>query len=307
MDRAIRFVIEKEDQHERHCSPLRICLVLALLVCIPLLLAPSWSPAQSDLDHVQQSVQMMDAGDLAASEKEARLALRDSSTRPRALATLGAIRVRQKKYREATELLRTALRLDPGLVDAQITLGDVYLLTGKKQQAREALRKALRTDPGNGEALFRLAQVETSSGNFRASLSVAEPILADLHRSSEGMLVLAKDYVGLKQKDSLAALVPAWNGLPEASAASATAFASLLLKSGLDQQALEVLEKAKASGQVSVDLAMALGNLYLSKGDLTPAFESYEAAFSLSPDCADCLRQLAKIAEQQKDPEKALA
>jgi hypothetical protein len=33
------------------------------------------------------------------------------------------------------------------------------------------------------------------------------------------------------------------------------------LKSGLDQQALEVLEKAKASGQVSVDLAMALGNL----------------------------------------------
>jgi len=108
MDRAIRFVIAKDDQHERPCSLMRICLVLALLVGISLLLAPSWSTAQSNLDHVQQSVQMMDASDLATAEKEARLALRDSSTRPAALATLGAIRVRQKKYQEATELLRTA-------------------------------------------------------------------------------------------------------------------------------------------------------------------------------------------------------
>jgi len=157
MDRALRFVIEKDDQHERPCSLMRICLVLALLVGISLLLAPSWSTAQSNLDHVQQSVQMMDASGLATAEKEARLALRDSSTRPAALATLGAIRVRQKKYQEATELLRTALRLDPGLVDAQITLGDVYILTGKKEQAREALREALRTDPGNREVLFCLS------------------------------------------------------------------------------------------------------------------------------------------------------
>src|SRR4029077_17616747 len=30
-------------------------------------------------------------------------------------------------------------------------------------------------------------------------------------------------------------------------------------------------------------------------------------ALSLNPDCTDCLLQLAKMAEQQKDPEKALA
>jgi tetratricopeptide (TPR) repeat protein len=120
-------------------------------------------------------------------------------------------------------------------------------------------------------------------------------------------MLLARDYAGLKQRESLAALVLDWNSLQEVSAASNTDFSSLLSKSSLDQQALEVLEKAKASGQVSVDLALALANLYFLKGDLSQAFESYEAALSLKPDCVDCLRRLAKIAEQQKDPEKALA
>ena len=190
--------------------------------------------------------------------------------------------------------------LDLGLVE-------VDELTGKTWEAREEFRSVLRTDPGNRDALFGLAQLESTNENFSASLSAGEPILTDLHRSSAGILVLAKDYAGLKQKDQLAALLPSWNTLPQVSASDSTAFSALLAKSGLDQQALVVLEKAKAGGQVSVDLALALASQYFSKGDLTQAFESYEAALSLKPNCVDCLRQLAKIAEQQKDPEKALA
>jgi tetratricopeptide (TPR) repeat protein len=308
MHRAIRFVNKKEHQLERGRSlGRRVCPGLALLACISLLPVPSWSKAQTELDHVQRSVQRMSAGDLVAAEKEARLALRDPSTRAAAWATLGVIRVHQKRYAEATEFLRTALRLDPRSVGAHITLSEVYTSAGKKEKARELLQEALRTDPGNREGLFALAQLESKSGNFSASLSVAEPILADLRRSSAGVLLLAKNYAGLKQRESLASLVPDWGSLPEVSAASSTTFASFLIKSGLDQQALEVLEKAKASGQVSLDLALALGNLYFLKGDLSQAFDSYEAALSLKHGCIECVLQLAKIASQQKDPEKALA
>ena len=280
---------------------------LAFLFCVLLLFTPLRAAGQADSDHAQQSVELMNAGDLGGAEKEARLALRDSSTQPVAWVTLGIIRVQQKKYAEATEFLRTALRLDPGFVSAHVALGEVYDLTGKKEQAREEFGRVLRSDPGNRDALFALAQLESTSGHFSTSLSVVEPILADLRRSSASILLLAKDYAGLKQKEALAALVLDWDALPEVSATASTTFSSLLSKCGLDQEALAVLEKAKASGQVSVDLALALANLYFAKGDFNHAFESYEAALSLKPDCVECLRQLAKIAEQQEDPEKALA
>jgi tetratricopeptide (TPR) repeat protein len=280
---------------------------LALLICLLLLPARFSSAVQIDLDHLQQSAELMRVGDLEGAEKQARLALRDSSRRPVATATLGAIRVRQKRYAEAAEFLNAALRLKPSLVGARVTLGEVYALTGKGVQARQEFKQVLSVDPENREARFALAQLESASGNFSTSLKTAEPVLEELRRSPDGVLLLAKDYAGLKQTDSLLALVHDWNALPEASANSSTAFASLLVKSGLTQPALEVLEKAKSSGQVSYEMAVALADLYFSNGDLSRAFGSYEAALSLNPACVDCLLQLAKIAEQEKDPEKALA
>jgi tetratricopeptide (TPR) repeat protein len=304
MDEVVRVAANKERE-----SPVagHKALGVALLFWVFLFYLPPSTIAQTDSDHIQQAFEMMSTGDLVGAEQEARLALRDSSTRPGGWAALGMVRARQKRYADATECFHTALRLEPRLVDAHLGLGEVDGLTGKTAQAREEFRSVLRRDPGNRDALFGLAQLESTTENFSASLTAAEPILADLHRSSPGILLLAKDYAGLKQKDPLAALVPSWSVLPRVSASDSTAFSALLAKSGLDQQALAVLEKAKASGQVSVELALALANQYFSKGDLTQAFESYEAALTLKPNCVDCLRQLAKIAEQQKDPEKALA
>lgn len=250
---------------------------------------------------------MMTAGDLKGAEGEARLALVDSSTRPLALSILGAIRVRQKRYAEAAEFLHAALRLKPGMVPAQLTLAQAYVQTGRPLLAKKEFNDVLHLDAENQEARFGIAKLECASGDFRASLGEAKPILDELRLSAEGIVLLAKDYAGLKDKDSLIGLVRDWAVLPEASADSIVEFASILEKSDLNQQALEVLEKAKNRGTVSFEMAFALANLYSSNGDVNSAFQSYEAALSLSPDCTDCLLQLAKIASQQRDPEKALA
>src|SRR3981081_645566 len=160
------------------------CRRLALLFYRFLLPPALWGAAQVDSDPVQQSLELMSTSDLVGAEKEARLALRDSSTRPGAWTALGMIRARQKKYVEATEFFQNALRLDPGLVLAHLSLGEVDALTGKREQAREQFQRVLRTDPGNREGLLALAQLESTSGNFSASLRVAEPILAGLRQSS---------------------------------------------------------------------------------------------------------------------------
>ncbi len=249
----------------------------------------------------------MAAGDLKGAEGEARLALGDSSTRPLALSILGVIRVRQKHYAEAAQFLHAALRLKPGLVPAQLTLAEVYVQTGKPLLAKKEFNDVLHLDADNRDARLGVAKLECASGDFRASLSEAEPILDELRLSADGIVLLAKDYAGLKDKDSLIGLVREWAVLPEASADSIVEFASILEKIDLNQQALEVLEKAKNRGTVSYEMALALANLYFSNGDVNNAFQSYEAALSLSPTCTECLLQLAKIASQQRDPEKALA
>jgi tetratricopeptide (TPR) repeat protein len=278
-----------------------------VLICVMLTPALLRGPVRPDSDHIQQSIDYLSQGSLASAEKEARLALRESSSKPEALVVLGMIRRRQKRFAEATQFLTRALQLAPSSADARLALSQVYAGSGKREQARQEIRKLLESDPHKHEAVMALADLEETSGNFRASLKAAEPIFDDLQRSADGILLLARDYAGLKQKESLAALVPDWNSLPEAPAASSVAFASLLEKSGLDAQGLKVLEKAKSGGAVSVDLALTLGNLYLKTGDLSQAFESYEAALSLDPKCVHCMRQLAKIAAGQKDQEKALA
>lgn len=284
-----------------------VCQAGVLFICLLLLPLRPWSASQADSSHLQESVALISKGNLEGAEKEARLALRDPSTRALAWVTLGTIRVEQKKYDEGIEFLATALRLNPRLVGARISLGDVYLLQGKKDKAREMFREALRTDPENHNVRFALAQLESVSGNFSASLRAAQPVLPELHRSADGILLLAADYAGLKRTDSLQALVPDWDGLSDVPAPASTDFASLLAKNGLVRDAIKVLEKAKGNGKVSYDLAFALANLYFSTGDLARASQSYEGAVGLKQDCVSCLRQIARIAREQKDSEKALA
>src|ERR1700722_4796500 len=87
----------------------RVCQQLALLICLLLLPALASSGAPADSVHVQKSSELMSVGDLEGAEKEARLALHDASDRSMAWATLGAIRVRQKRYVDAAEFLNAAL------------------------------------------------------------------------------------------------------------------------------------------------------------------------------------------------------
>src|SRR5690242_16603229 len=99
------------------------CTVLAGLILSAL---PALSRSDPNSNHLQASAMLMSEGDFDGAEKEARLALREPSTRALAWATLGTIRLKQKKYDESADLLTTALRLNPRLLGARISLGDLY-------------------------------------------------------------------------------------------------------------------------------------------------------------------------------------
>jgi len=129
----------------------------------------------------------------------------------------------------------------------------------------------LAVEPDNRKARFDLAQLETESSNFGASLKIAESVLTDLRRSPVGILLLATDYAGLEEKDLLLPLVHDWQGLPQASAASSTAFGVATCKIWLDATSPRGSREAKSSGQVSYDMALALGNLYFLEWRYEPS------------------------------------
>src|SRR5712692_2640834 len=214
-----------------------VCGIRIISLCFILALVPvSLYPA---INHLEKSLELVNQGDLNGAEKEARLALTDPSTRAPALATLGAIRLRQEKYEESEGFLNTALRLDPRLVGARINLGHVYVLRGKADRARNLFKSVLETDPSNLNARFDLAKLEAQSGNYGVSLELAKPVISALRNSDEGLLVLGTDYLGLQQIGPAQALVSDWKALPEVAPDVAVNFASLFVKKGLFQQGVE--------------------------------------------------------------------
>jgi tetratricopeptide (TPR) repeat protein len=250
---------------------------------------------------------MISAGDLGGAEGEVRLALSDPSTRAVAWSVLGAIRLQQGRYEASIDCLRKALKFDPMLVGARVNLGNAYVFLGRRDEARKSFREALKIDSSNYNARFNLVRLEVESGNYKASLEVAQPISSTMRGSPEGVLLLARGHAGVHEKDSVRALVSDWKQMLDAPQDVVAAFSSLLIRNDLSEEALVVLEQAVGRGQMSYELVFNLAGCYLSKGELKRASENYERALALNNRCASCCQEIAKIARLQGETEKALA
>ncbi len=258
-------------------------------------------------DRLSRSLKLLQEGHLAAAETEAKAAVDDVTTRARAYAILGAIRLQQRIYPESEEYLRSAVRLDVRLVGAHANLGTACNFQGKFGSAAEAFRAALAQDPGNASAWHGLAQAEAAQGKYRESLEAAKPVLPELRRSVTGLLLLATDYAGLKDDTSVRGVLADWTLLPQTDATSTVNLASILKAHGYIADAITLLEDAKKTGPLSFGLSFTLAGCYLQSGDLTRASANYVVALSFDDRCIPCYRQIAAIADQQGDLDQALS
>jgi len=117
--------------------------LLGSVVMILHLISPPWILAQDDpTEHIQHAAALIAQGELEAAEKVVRAALSNSSTRPLAYASLGAIRMRQRKLEESSQFFEKAIGLNPNLLGARVTLGQVYALQGRTELARKTFQEA---------------------------------------------------------------------------------------------------------------------------------------------------------------------
>ena len=265
--------------------------------------------AFSQINHMEAAVRLLNQGQIAQAEAEARLALPNPTTRALALSMLGTIRLQEGRYGESADLLNQALALNPSLEGARTTLGGAYVLQGKPELAENCFREVLKRDPHNSNARFDLVKLEASQRNFQQSLDLARPIMSELVKSDESILVLATDYRALEKKEELKGLVASWQRLTAPSDEVSLEFGDVLLGYGMAAEATTVFEaeEMRIAAHPSPALALKLGNSYLALGMLDRAQKNSELALSLAPDCAACDESLAQIAERQQNSEKALS
>ena len=249
----------------------------------------------------------MQQGDLDEAEAEASQALHDPATKPVAQALLGSVRLQQNRHEEGAKLLESAVRSNPSLVGARLNLAQAYAFLGKSGPAEVMLRDVLRLAPDNAVARTELARIESGRGNHRRALELARPVETQLRASPDGLTLLASSYAAVGDRDAVRGLVQDWRSTPGVTLAATIRLALSISQAGMNLEAAGILERLKREGFSSYEVAFNLAGFYLLENDLAKASENYELAVKLNDRSVAALRQVARIAEQKGELEKALS
>ena len=292
----------------------RLSLGLPNSLSIPLILTLMFVPgatrtcaAVDSRQALRRAADLAQQGKLKEADKQAHLALPDPSTRAVAYSILGAIRLQQKRVAESIKFLQNAIQLEPQLIGARETLAEAYTVQGNAEAALNLYREVLKLDPGNSPARLALARSASEKGNYRESLALALPAMADVKQSPDGLYLLATDYVNTGNRSAVADLAKDWMQLTGVPEDWSIKFAVLLAKNGAASEAAQILERINQSGTHSFALAFNLAGVYLLNNDPKRALENYDAALSVGPTSLPALTQAAVVAEKQGELERSLS
>lgn len=288
-------------------TPVRFGRLLIVRSCLFVFLALPALPESNPAGHLKRSVQLMQQGELESAEAEAKLALQDPASEPVAFGLLGSIRLRQKKYAEGTHFLERAIKANPNLVGARLNLAQAYAFLGNNDRAEVLFREVLARAPENANARFGLVRIEAAKGNHSQALDLARPVEGQLRASPDGLLLLASCFTGVGNLAAARTLITDWGRIRGVPRPWTIKFALALSQGGLNPEAIQLLEGVKREGLASFNVAFNLAGFYLLESDLGKASENYELAVRFDDQSVPALRQVATIAEQRGELEKALS
>ena len=129
-------------------------------------------------------------------------ALKARADLPRALATLGVLRIRQGDRREGMALLERAVTAGPDVESVQFEYGWALATEGvldasRAQRARAALERAIALRPGYPAAIQMLASVYGQTGEFEKMRDLLVPLVKAVPDNQDAALQLAAALLGL--------------------------------------------------------------------------------------------------------------
>jgi tetratricopeptide (TPR) repeat protein len=279
-----------------------------LLLCILLSLLVATTFASSDArTALEKAVALVQQGELDGAERQARIALSDKTTSAAANSILGTIRFQQKRFPESVSFLEEAIRLEPRLIGARLNLAAVYEAENKPDQALTIYRKVLALDSSAKMARMAIVELEAQAGRYKESLEYAQPVLAELRQTPEGLFALTTDYLGTGDRAGAQDAVRDWVTIGSIQEDLAIRYGLLLAKQGELLGAIDVLEHAKQTAPRSYLVAFNLAGIYGLNNNLALALQNYDLALRIDPNSIDAMTQAALTAEKKGDLERSLS
>ena len=259
-----------------------------------------------NLRRLEQAAAAISAGELPRAEALLSSVLAELPRDADALNLLGVVRAQRQRRADAERLFRRALVAQPTHVGAHINLGELFLTTGRPGPALETLLAAHRLAPDRAEINLKLAALRSGRGEHERAL-VHLRLVPPAAAGGDYFLLLLKSLLALNRPDEARRLAREFGESGAPDAAARAEFAMLLSRGGLNDEALGLLEAARAREPASFPVLYALGFIHAAAGRHEQAEEYLAGALRAKPDDLATLRALARVARATGNLEKSLA
>lgn len=216
---------------------------------------------------------------------------------------LGALYVKQRRYRDAADVLERGLKIDAKMTSASALLGLSLFQMGEFQKARPRLEAVVAANPADANAEFMLINDLTKLGDFHAAAAHLEHLAKREPQNQQVWYLLGRVYMQLSE-GALAKINEINPDSVWAHEISAELMESMKNYNGAIVEWKKAIEVAPRQPGVH----FKLGDLYWSLSQWENATQEFEQERAIDPGNCMVDWKLGDILMQQSvEPEQALA
>lgn len=286
-------------------SGLFVSTILAL-VCPALLFAGDTRDAV--MLRIQQ---LIAAGDLVSAREQLRTALQQDPGEGGLYNLLGIVEARENHYAAAARNFTEAIRLRPQLISSYLNLGRLYTNnvsqeSGARQKAIVVYRRVLQLKANLPEPRYQLAALLQQTGAYRESLGEIERLPETEQARSQTLALRCADLTALGRMAEAEKVADRFLQTAEFSEAEAAFVAGVAQTWKQDGLALKILESLVQREIASPDDWRVLASAYERQNQFARARATLETIARQTPDQAQPLLDLARVAHKQGQYQSAL-
>ena len=271
------------------------------------LVSGAWSQSAAVEDRVDtlhaEAASAEAAGDLSTAASKYREILRIAPNLAPAYNNLGALYFKQRRYREAVDVLQRGLKIDPSMRSASALLGMSLFQMHEYREARPHLEATLRANPSDNNAEFLLVDDLTKLGDFKGAALHLEKLAEREPGNQRVWYLLGRVYMQLSE-EALGKV----NAIDPNSVWAHDISAELMESMKNYEGAIVEWKKAVEVAPRQPGVHYKLGDLYWSLSQWDNATAEFEQELAIDP--ANCMIEwkLGNILLQKGiEPERALA
>jgi tetratricopeptide (TPR) repeat protein len=265
-------------------STLHLAPVLSVCICVHLWLIPSLAADTRQI--FERGQHAMDAGDLAAAEKDFRTVLAAEPDNVGAHGNLAVVYMRRKEWPAALSELHAAERLAPKMPGIRLNIGLAYYRQADYQRAIQPFESVVRDQPDSTQARYLLGLCYFFKERYAEATQTLEPLWP---RESENLnylyvVSIAANKAGLTDLDRRAA-----TRLIEVGHDSAE-FHLIVGKAHVSARMYDrAMEEFQQAARIDPNLPLVhyfLGTEYRRQNDFERARQEFMKDIAIAPDVA---------------------